>query len=125
MKQTPDQARPTPRAGIMDIDAYVPAPIATHDIGVPASLVERLLAAHLSLAALGSTDVRHRLDGAARQLMRSEAIASSRLPASADTFWRVAPSPLSTISRRRRNESRRSGCTSVCRFRTSVTKSGD
>ncbi|RUU75023.1 histidinol-phosphate transaminase, partial [Mesorhizobium sp. M7A.F.Ca.MR.362.00.0.0] len=24
MSQTPDQARPTPRAGIMDIDAYVP-----------------------------------------------------------------------------------------------------
>ena len=24
MSQTPDKARPTPRAGIMDIDAYVP-----------------------------------------------------------------------------------------------------
>jgi Fic family protein len=63
------------------IDAYVPAPIAVDDIEVPASVLDQIDAARAALDDLASTKVRHRLDGAARQLMRSEAIASSRIEA--------------------------------------------
>ena len=67
------RARPT------HVDAYVPAPIAELDIAIPASMLQDLDGAQRALTNLGDGDVRHKLEGAARQLMRSEAIASSRI----------------------------------------------
>lgn len=67
------RARPT------HVDAYVPAPIAELDIAIPASMLYQLDGAQRALTSLGEGEVRHRLEGAARQLMRSEAIASSRI----------------------------------------------
>jgi Fic family protein len=78
---SPDLASGGPRAARRprSFDAYVPDPIADRDWSVPATLGETLAVAERRCTALEGHSAQVGLDTVARQLLRSESVASSRI----------------------------------------------